>query len=116
MFEIFCMASLVTTVMIFWFESNVIYEYLKGIFGFKKYESWMVEVLSSDWYDDKIYFSEYVKTKKGFLIKLITCPICFSFWICLVYVYLSGMFKMLPTLYITVLLQFYALRYFKDGK
>ena len=116
MFEIFCMASLVTTVMIFWFESNVIYEYLKGIFGFKKYESWMVEVLSTDWYDDKINFSEYVKTKKGFLIKLITCPICFSFWICLVYVYLSGMFKMLPTLYITVLLQFYALRYFKDGK
>jgi len=116
MFEIFCMASLSTTIMILWLESNIIYEYTKGIINFEKYESWLVEVLSSEWYEGKINYSEYIKTKDNFFTKLITCPLCLSFWICLIYVYLSGMFKMLPVLYITALLQFYAIRFFKDGK
>lgn len=114
MFELFCSAAYVSAITLIWLETNVLYEYTKYFFKYDKYEKWIVESLSSEWYEGGIGFSDYIKSKNNFFSKLITCPMCLLFWLCVIYINTFGLVKMLPALYITALLQFYVLRFLKN--
>jgi hypothetical protein len=103
--EIIFVLTGILTVMFSWFNTSVVYEYGK-LFGlgryFKDYES--VPNLTLPQY-------LYVKKEKItngnilgiFYIKLITCPVCLGFWLCLGGTYFLSNFLMVFPLYITTL-------------
>jgi hypothetical protein len=67
-----------------WLKTNALYDYtywiLKKTKIFKEYEEFTIQKQMN------LSFPDYIiLKKKTFLSKLITCPICFSFWISVAY-------------------------------
>jgi hypothetical protein len=76
--------------LIVWFDTNAFYEYFKvlrlhkvktldDVFGISEYEKFL-----SDNKIDILYWEYTAIVNQGFSGKLITCPICISFWFHLV--------------------------------
>lgn len=80
----------VSFILIVWFETNALVEYLK-LWGFKKYfkiEEFENSMISS-------YPSYLIITYPNFFTKLLNCPICVGFWLnigCIVLVPKFGLF------------------------
>ena len=80
--DIFLYSCAVATVLIMWFDTHALYEYIKlfrlqKIFGLAEYE----ERLSKF----GMYLHEYLISKDdNFLFRLLSCPICLSVWINLI--------------------------------
>jgi len=78
--EIILKSAAIGYLTFIWLKTNALYDYtnviLKKTNLFKKYESFKAEKNISLNYPDFLILKE-----KKFFIKLITCPICVSFWI-----------------------------------
>ena len=84
--DIFIVLGGILTVLYSWFNTNVFYEYC-CLLGFK---AWFQEF---DKYPNLTY-PQYLFINKSkitnniqyklFVIKLITCPVCLSFWLCVI--------------------------------
>ena len=79
-FEVVFLISLITLVMLIWFNSDAFVEYAKLVggarfFGVTEYEEQQEKSASLDYHG---YLLEY---KDSFFVRLITCPLCFSVWL-----------------------------------
>ena len=93
----------ITTFLIVWFQTDAFVEYCK-VFGLKKF------LFGYD--NPELTFPQYLYSKRNvfcknrfslFYIKLITCPICLSFWLCLISGTIIHNFLAIPLLYVTSL-------------
>ena len=96
----------VVFVMIIWFKTDAFSEYCK-LFGLN------FLLFNYDKTDEQLTFPQYLYTKRHvltkckyylFYIKLITCPFCLSFWICLASAMMYNTILTVPLLYVTSLL------------
>ena len=83
MIEILLFSSLVSLILLAWFKSTAFIEYSKlfglgGVFYVDVYEE-SLKKNPIDTYQDFL-----LKNFPCFIIKLITCPLCFSVWVSLV--------------------------------
>jgi hypothetical protein len=98
--------GLVVFIMIVWFKTDAFPEYCK-LFNFN------FLLFGYDKTDDQLTFPQYLYVKRHiltkckyylFYIKLITCPICLSFWLCLGAALIYNIILLVPLLYVTSLL------------
>lgn len=107
----FNLTALTAMILLIWFKTDAFVSYLK-LLGIKK--------LFYD-YDNKVTyfnFSDYLEgelqritnnTYQRFLLKLLTCPKCFSFWLCFIVFLLGEMLILFPLGYITTLFIYYVI-------
>lgn len=88
-------SSLVGLLLILWFKTESIIEYSR-IFGF----DWLTHHKD---YDSKkkndafLSYHAYLRQHHNcFFVRLITCPICFSIWVCLILMILGGKIIIFP--------------------
>tara|TARA_B100000676_G_C17348171_1_gene469546 strand:+ start:171 stop:521 length:351 start_codon:yes stop_codon:yes gene_type:complete len=79
-FETIFLISLITLVMLVWFNSDAFVEYAKLVggakfFGVTEFEKQQEKTATLD------YHGYLLENKNSFFIRLITCPLCFSVWI-----------------------------------
>jgi len=100
MLNFFYSLGFVVTFLIVWFQTDAYIEYCK-VFGLKKF------LFGYD--ESDLTFPQYLYTKRNvftknkfilFYIKLITCPICLTFWLCLIPAFLLQNFLIVPLLYV----------------
>jgi hypothetical protein len=93
------------SILIIWFKSDVYVEYCK-LFGLNKF------LFGYDSLESQLTFPQYLYTKRliisknkiiHFYIKLITCPICISFWLSLLFSFLFLSVLFTPLLYVCTL-------------
>ena len=82
-FETIFLISLITLVMLVWFNSDAFVEYAKLVggaksFGVTEFEKQQEKTATLD------YHGYLLENKNSFFIKLITCPLCFSVWISII--------------------------------
>jgi hypothetical protein len=91
----------IVTFLIVWFQTDAFVEYCK-VFGFKK--------ILFNYEFSELTFPQYLYSKRNilcktkislFYIKLITCPVCLSFWLCLIAGTIINNFLIIPLLYVT---------------
>ena len=101
MLDFFYSIGFIVTFLIVWFQSDAFVEYCK-VFGLKKF------LLGYD--NPELTFPQYLYSKRHiftknkfvlFYIKLITCPVCLTFWLCLIPGFILHNFLIVPLLYIT---------------
>ena len=71
----------ITTVFLIWFKSSAVVEYgkllgLKKILRIEEYERYVCDNLEGD------YVTFLACKHNGFLMRLITCPLCLGVWYC----------------------------------
>jgi hypothetical protein len=105
------LVSLVLTIMVVWFKSAAFVEYAQ-LFGLKKL------LLGYDKDPNNLTFPQYLYIKSKslfkcsacrFVIALLTCPLCLSFWLSLGAATLYGSILLTPLFYITVLVSYFLL-------
>ena len=98
MLESILIVSIVSLVLLVWFDSEAFVEYvmllrLGGLFGTKKYLALAQERPS-------LTYLEYIRgdgPEVNFLVKMISCPLCLSFWLTMLVTYLvSGTLFLFP--------------------
>ena len=82
-FETIFLISLITLVMLVWFNSDAFVEYAKLVggakfFGVTEFEKQQEKTATLD------YHGYLLENKNSFFIKLITCPLCFSVWMSII--------------------------------
>ena len=114
-FYLFCLATYVTMLLLLWLETNVIYQYFnfkpfRKLFKFEDYEDWMETI------EEEISYTKYLSmTSNNFFIKLITCPMCLSFWLIILIGFLFNVLIYIPALYIISLVLFFFIRRYKNA-
>jgi len=78
--------------MYIWFDTNAFYEFSKRMIFFDKdcfkpYEDY----LKATGLDS--LFAEYLEIENNFFSKVLSCPICLSVWMCLVFAIPFGVIK-----------------------
>lgn len=82
--------SIVLTILIVWFKTDAFVEYCK-IFNWN--------FLLFNYNNSELSFPQYLYSQRNvlfknpfihFYIKLITCPFCLSFWLCLITAFIIG--------------------------
>ncbi len=105
------LVCLVLTVMVVWFKSSAFVEYAL-LFGLKTL------LLGYDKDPNNLTFPQYLYVKSKllfkcsicrFIVALITCPLCFAFWLCIGASCLYGTILLTPVFYITVLVSYFLL-------
>ncbi len=87
MFEIIFISSIIALVLLVWFESEAFVEYATLVggakfFGVNEYKQMQEK-------NPIIGYHDYLLEKKdSFFVRLITCPLCFSFWVSVVTTFL----------------------------
>lgn len=98
----------VVFILIVWFQTNAFSEYCK-LFGLN------FLLFGYDTTDSQLTFPQYLYSKRHvitknkyirFYIDLITCPLCLTFWICLIVAGLFHLFISVPLLYVTSLFSY----------
>lgn len=94
-----------TFLLVIWFNTDVFIEYLKftgNLFKIKEYE------LEKNNDFSLTYHSFLLKKYNSFLIRLITCPLCFNFWTTLLFtIVFNYQFIYIPIVYILSLLIYF---------
>lgn len=93
----------IVTFLIVWFQTDAFVEYCK-VFGLKKFLLGYENTELS--FPQHLYSIRNVLCKNKFslfYIKLITCPVCLSFWLCLIAGTIIQNFLVIPLLYVTSL-------------
>jgi hypothetical protein len=108
MIEILLPSSLVSLILLVWFKSTAFLEYSKlfglgGVFYVNAYE----ESLEKNPLDS--YQEFLVKNFPCFITKLITCPLCLSFWLSLIVAISLEKFYFFPLYNVTGLLLYGAI-------
>jgi len=81
------------------YETDVVWEYLNKISDFSKHQKWqqffygLLLIRSYHSSGDSNYLLYLNKTYNNFITRLISCPICFGFWISLICSILIGSIK-----------------------
>ena len=106
MFEIILISSWVFLSLAIWFKSDAFQEYVKffhadRFFLIHDFEKKQKKDLSID------YHSYLLRYHNGFFIKLITCPICSSVWLTLVFCFMFDNFVAFPIANSIALITFY---------
>ena len=101
-------SSFITSVLIVWFNTNVVVEYgkllkLDSILLIKEYEDYVLNVDI-----DATYISFLACTKNNFIIRLATCPLCLAAWYCLFISLAIGLIYICP-LYLLSLMMYFTL-------
>jgi hypothetical protein len=103
--------SLVLTINVIWFKTGAFVEYAQ-LLGLR------FLLLGYDKDPNTLTFPQYLYLKSKslfkcsackFLISLITCPLCLSFWLCVVVACIYGTILLTPLFYITVLVSYFLL-------
>ncbi|MAF24948.1 hypothetical protein CL634_05170 [bacterium] len=86
MFELFFISSIIVLILLTWFESDAFIEYAELIggakfFGIEEFKEMQSTRASLD------YHGYLLEKENTFFIRLITCPLCFSFWASLITTY-----------------------------
>ena len=80
MFEIILISCIVALTMLVWFDSAAFVEYA-GLVGGSRF----FELDEYERYSERNVLMNYqdflLERKNSFFIRLITCPLCFSFWV-----------------------------------
>lgn len=103
------LVALVVTIMIIWFKTNAFIEYCE-LLGLK------FLLFGYNIKNDTVSFPQHLYIKSHtfvkskviyFLIALITCPLCFSFWLCIGAATLYGTILFTPLFYICSLVGYF---------
>lgn len=110
MLDFIIIASFIVTILLIWFETDAVAEYL-NIFNLKhlikKYNAnKTANTLQQFLAENKFILANNNKLKL-FYIKLLTCPYCINFWLCLLGSTLLHKVQLTPVLYITTLFVFF---------
>lgn len=94
-----------TFLLILWFNTEVFVEYFKftkNIFKIKEYISDKPNDFSLT------YHSFLLKKYNCFFVRLITCPLCFNFWLTFFFTFIFNFqFTLIPVIYIISLLLYF---------
>jgi len=116
MLYFFSLLCLITSILLTWFKTNAFIDYCKLFNVF-------TSIVKSFEFTDSLSFPQFlfityknsVKNRLNvFLLKLVTCPICLSAWLCIVLGTLFGYFLYIPILYIGSLFFYFKLIKFID--
>ena len=108
MLTLFSISFLITTILIVWFETDAFIDYCKLFNVFKR-------LTTNFTLANNITFPQwlFVTYKNGiknrftlFLLKLVTCPICLSLWLAIIFGVLLGVWMYIPCFYIISLFTF----------
>jgi hypothetical protein len=103
MVDILIVSCFITTTLLIWFKSDAFVEYAKllhlhRIFKIKEYEE---KRLAESF---QLTYTTFLRmTSDRFLIRLITCPLCVSFWLSLIGLFFVPMY-FIPIVYVSTLL------------
>ena len=116
MLYFFSLICLITSILLTWFKTDAFIEYCKLFNVF-------TQTIKNYNYTTSLSFPQYLYvTYKNsmknrlnvFLLKLVTCPICLSAWLCIVLGIMFGYFLYIPILYIGSLFFYFKLVKFID--
>lgn len=103
--------STITSILLLWFNTNAFVAYCE-LLDFKKILLGYTSDSTDLTFPQHLFIKSKILIKCQiciFLIKLITCPICLSTWLCLFGCFFIGGIMSFPILYITVLFTYYTL-------
>ena len=104
--EIVNLALLVAIILIVWFQSNAFVEYVKlfrldWVFWIPLYEQQKED-------DLLLTYTQFIKKNwDNFFTRLITCPLCFSMWVCLFISLIANVVFWWPSMVIIALVVYY---------
>ena len=106
--DLFFISCLVALILLIWFHTEAFLEYVTLVGGnrfflvddFRKKQSEAGSYPSAH----MDYVNYLIAYHDGFFIRLITCPICFSFWLTLITCFFTGSWMLLPICNILALL------------
>ena len=116
MLYLFNIISFIVTILILWFKTDAFIDYCKLFNVF-------TQTVKNFNYSTSISFPQflYVTYKnsmknrfKLFLLKLVTCPLCLSLWLSVIFSILFGYFFCFPLFYISSLFIYFNLIKFID--
>ena len=97
--ETIFISSVVTLALIVWFKTEAFLEYATAIGGgrFFHIDSFREEQSKIEYPAPHMDFIQYLLSyHDSFFIRLITCPICLSFWLTVITCFASGLWVLLP--------------------
>ena len=107
----FNLTSVVVAILLVWFKTDAFVEYLK-IVGIKKlftdYDLKTNYFNFSNYLDGEFYNiteNKYIR----FVLKIITCPKCVSFWLCVLVFFFGGLVELIPLGYVCSLFSYYVI-------
>jgi len=105
MFDFIYLTGFIVSILVLWFKTDALVEYC-NLLKIKIPQNRTNELT----YPQFLYVTyKNEKTLRSFIIKLITCPMCLSLWLSIVFgIPLIGLFAV-PTLYIAVLFVYFLL-------
>ena len=101
----FITLTAIVTILFVWFKTDAFYEYVK-LFGIRFLIEGFEQVSANITYPQYLFINRSKITNNKaliFVIKLITCPLCLSFWLCLCGGIVLGSIALMFPLYIAVL-------------
>jgi len=79
--DIILYSSFISTFLLIWFQTNVVFEYFRFLPFFKsicnKYKKSLEAGIGTN------FINFIALNYNSFLVRLITCPYCITFWLCL---------------------------------
>ncbi len=104
-------AASVAVVLYYWFEKDFFPVYMKlfnltDLFWLKEYYSLLNGIKTED-YAYLQFLAEY--KYEHFMVKLLICPVCFSFWLALIFSILYGVVFFFPIIVFLGLTGYYAM-------
>lgn len=110
MMNVFLSISWSLLVLFLWYETSAFHEYLRRVpllnkfLGFKEYDE-------NKKYYDHCSYQEFLSIHyDNFLVKLISCPYCLSFWTSLVTTLYFTRMEFLPVIYMSSILAYLSLK------
>lgn len=107
----FNLTAIIIMILTVWFKTDAFVDYLK-LLGVKKlftdYDAKTSYFNFSSYLDGEFY--NITQNRYGrFLLKLLTCPKCLGFWLCVAVFVLSGCIELLPLGYVCSLIGYYTI-------
>ena len=106
-----CLSTFIVSILILWFKTNAFVEYC-NLLGLSN----VVQNYNND--SSSLTYPQFLFVKRNsltsnkfylFILKLITCPLCLSLWLCIISGIILGNIIYIPLLYITVLFIYFSL-------
>ena len=107
-------SSFITCIFILWYDTTAVVEYgkivgLDKILSIEEYNNYILENYESN-------YPEFLSIKKNnFLTRLLACPFCLGFWLCLIASNIIGWYYF-SLIYLISLLQYFIIKKVSHGK
>lgn len=115
-FNILTISISICMVLYYMYETDVVWEYLNKVSNFFTYQKWKqffygtLLIKSYQSSEEKNYLLYINKTYNNFTTRLISCPICFGFWISLICSVIFGDIKYVLVYAFISLMLYYAIK------